>query len=112
MDDKRSQAQQQCQRIMKMYDALQQEVSEAGRKNDSGISQAVTQDESRCQCWGPIGHRPILGKRHDMEARQLAENHARRACKKKGNKDNWQKSSGRKHTCRGEKHARPTRKNT
>jgi hypothetical protein len=32
MVDKRSQAQQQCQRIMKMYDALQLEVSEAGSK--------------------------------------------------------------------------------
>jgi hypothetical protein len=37
-----------------------------------------------------VGHRPILGKRHDVEERQLAEKHVRRACKKKGKKDNWQ----------------------
>jgi hypothetical protein len=50
----------------------------------------MTRDESRCQCWGHVEHRPILGKRHDVEERQLEEKDARRACKKMGKKDNWQ----------------------
>jgi len=41
-----------------------------------------------------------------VEARQLEENHVRHAHKKKGKKYNWQKRSGRKHACRGEKNAR------
>jgi hypothetical protein len=59
-------------------------------------------------CWA----QPILGKRHDVEVRQLAEKHVRCACKKKGKKDNWQKRSGRKCACRGEKCARPACKKT
>jgi hypothetical protein len=27
----------------------------------------VTRDESQCQCWGPVGRRPILGKRLILE---------------------------------------------
>jgi len=61
---------------------------------------------------GFVGHMPIFGKMNDMEARQLAEKHARCACKKKGKKDKWQKISGRKRACRGEKHARPACKKT
>jgi hypothetical protein len=71
--------------------------------SDSGISQAVTWDKSRCQCWGPIGNKPILGKRHDVEDRQLVENHVRRAFKKKGNKDNWQENQRRKNAHAEEK---------
>jgi hypothetical protein len=73
---------------------LKQEAS-----SDSCISQAVTRDESRCQCWGPVGHRPILGKRHDVEERQLAERHVRHACKKKGKKDNWQEKQWERKMC-------------
>jgi hypothetical protein len=26
----------------------------------------VTRDESRCQCWGPVGCRPVLREKHDV----------------------------------------------
>jgi hypothetical protein len=44
-----------------------------------------------------------LGKRHDVEERQLAEKHARHTCKKKGKKDNWQEKKWTKNAHAEEK---------
>jgi hypothetical protein len=41
----------------------------------------VTQDESRCQCWGPVRRRPSSGENHDVgEIHWQEKQHVERRC--------------------------------